>query len=422
MVSSSAKGGKKMSLIQRCICGKNNGEKRKKCSDPVCGRNLINLRKEGKIKFYTVNTINGRQVWEYAGTSLEEAKASEGKRKAQIKENRVLDIQADGTMLLGRVIEDYLALSDTRISKGKEKVTFKEIERNMRNGLTKTFGQMMAKNLTQQGIIDFILEKGKTCAPATVEKVIVYFRAAIKKAVRSRKIPAACEWAFDGIKIGQLLGAVNRPREFVLTPEQYRGLLENAPNEKYRAIFTILIHSAARKGEINSITWEDVDLENRLMTLRAEITKTDQPREVPLNKYAVEAFRTLLQGATPTDEKVLGYAKKSWGMKEIEKACEKAGIPFGSNQGGVGYHTFRHSWISNAENEALIHPTITRAIAGHTPDRKDSHLNYVHTKIEHKRRGMDIWTKWWDDKVAQPIIDNALDRPAKKVVSIHNYR
>ena len=168
MVSSSAKGGKKMSLIQRCICGKNNGEKRKKCSDPVCGRNLVNLRKEGKIKFYTVNTINGRQVWEYAGTSLEEAKASEGKRKAQIRENRVLDIQADGTMLLGQVIEDYLSLSDTRISKGKEKVTFKEIERNMRNGLTKTFGQMMAKNLTQQGIIDFISSNKK--AEAVISK------------------------------------------------------------------------------------------------------------------------------------------------------------------------------------------------------------------------------------------------------------
>jgi hypothetical protein len=93
---------KLMAIIQKCICGRSNGEKRKKCSDPACGRNLVELRKQEKIQFYVV--VKGK--WEPAGTSLDEAKASEGKRRAQIKENRILDIQADGTMLLGQVKAD----------------------------------------------------------------------------------------------------------------------------------------------------------------------------------------------------------------------------------------------------------------------------------------------------------------------------
>ena len=406
-----------MAIIQKCICGRNNGEKRKTCSDPACDRNLLELREQGKIQFYAV--VKGK--WEPAGNSLDEAKASEGKRRAQIKENRILDIQADGTRLLGHVIEDYLALSDTRISKGKEKVTFKEIERNMRNGLTKTFGQMMAKDLTQQAIVDFILEKGKKNAPATVAKIVTYFRAAVRKAVRARKIPASVEWCFDDIKIGQLIGDINRPHQFVLIPRQYCDVIENAPNLKYRAIYEILIHTAIRKGELNKITFGDI--KDGILTVRGEIEKTGTTREVPLNKYALAGFQMLRPKDGKDEDKVLGYSQKFWEMKELLYTCQALDLPFGSNRGGIGYHTFRHSWITNAENEALIHPGITRAIAGHTPEKKDAHLNYVHTKLEHKVRAMNTWTSWFDENAAVPqIVDNPLILRNPKVVNIQDFR
>jgi len=410
-----------MAIVQKCVCGKNNGEKRKKCSNPVCGKDLVQLRKDGKIKFYVVTRINGKQEWEYAGTTLTEAQESEGKRKSQVRENKILEIQADGTMLLGQVIEDYLALTDTKIARGKEKATYNEIVRKMRNGLTTVFGKVMAKDLTNQMLIDFVLEKGKKNAPATVAKALVYLKAAVKKAVRAKKIPVTTEFAFDGIKIGQLLGDVNRPREFVLTPEQYRSLIENAPNEKYRSIFEILAHTGMRKGELNGITWGDVDLEKGVVSLRPEITKTSQARGVPLNIHASAAFRRVM-GRWAKDKasgKVFGFAKKTWGGKVLQQTCEKAGIPYGSNSGGFGYHTFRHSFITHSELDAWVPPAIVRAITGHTSDKSDAHNNYVHPTPENLRRGINQWTQWWDAKVAtRKNVDDTLDIANPKVIKI----
>jgi integrase len=412
-----------MAIVQKCVCGKNNGEKRKKCSNPVCGKDLVQLRKDGKIKFYVVTRINEKQEWEYAGTTLTEAQESEGKRKSQVRENKILEIQADGTMLLGQVIEDYLALTDTKIARGKEKATYNEIVRTMRNGLTTVFGKVMAKDLTNQMLIDFVLEKGKKNAPATVAKALVYLKAAVRKAVRAKKIPVTTEFAFDGIKIGQLLGDVNRPREFVLTPEQYRGLIENAPNEKYRSIFEILAHTGMRKGELNGITWGDVDLEKGVVTLRPEITKTSQAREVPLNIHASGAFRRVMgrwaKDKDKTSEKVFGFAKKTWGGKVLQQTCEKAGIPYGSNSGGFGYHTFGHSFITHSELDAWVPPAIVRAITGHTSDKSDAHNNYVHPTPENLRRGINQWTQWWDaNVVTRKNVDDTLDIANPKVVKI----
>jgi len=142
-----------------------------------------------------------------------------------------------------------------------------------------------------------------------------------------------------------------------------------------------------------------------------------------LNKYALAAFQMLRPKDGKDEDKVLGYSQKFWEMKELLYTCQALDLPFGSNRGGIGYHTFRHSWITNAENEALIHPGITRAIAGHTPEKKDAHLNYVHTKLEHKVRAMNTWTSWFDENAAVPqIVDNPLIQRNPKVVSIQDFK
>jgi len=108
-----------------------------------------------------------------------------------------------------------------------------------------------------------------------------------------------------------------------------------------------------RKGELNGITWGDVDLEKDVVTLRAEITKASQTREVPLNIHASGAFRRVMGRWVKTEDKasvkVFGFAKNIWDGKVLQQTCEKAGIPYGSNSGGLGYHTFRHSFITHSE-------------------------------------------------------------------------
>jgi integrase len=384
----------------------------------------MELRKQGKIQFYVV--VKGK--WEPAGTSLDEAKASEGKRSAQIKENRILDIQADGTMLLGQVIEDYLNAPETKLNKGLDKVTYDEICKKMRNGLSETFGNMMAKNLTRQALIDYaILRFQNGNSPATIHKIVVYFHAAVSMAVMQEKIPAQVEWKFKNIgkELSNRIGSIKRERQYVFTPQQIQAALNSTSNPKHRAIFEILTHTGMRKGELNKMVWGDI--QNGFAILRAEITKTHKRRVVPLNKYALAAFEELrkLNPLASDAERILDYAidRRSWGEKPMRKACEAARAPNGSNlriddehpDGGAGYHAFRHTFISHATLSAWIPESLVRAITGHTDNGKgkDAHQGYIHATPENLMKGIEIWTKWYESTLpAQPEkIDDTLTHP-----------
>jgi integrase len=413
-----------MAIIQKCICGRNNGEKRKKCSDPACGRSLMELRKQDKIQFYVV--VKGK--WEPAGNSLDQAKASEGKRRAQVKENRILDIQADGTMLLGQVIEDYLNAPETKLNKGFDKVTYDEICKKMRNGLTETFGHMMAKDLTRQALIDYAVKRFQAGnRPATIHKIMVYFHKAVLVAVMQEKIPARVEWKFKGLgkELSDLIGSIKNERKYVFTPAQIQAVFNSTSNLKHRAIFEILFHTGMRKGELAKMVWGDI--QNGFAVLRAEITKTHQRRVVPLNRYSLAAFAELrkLNPLATDAERILDYPldRRSWGEKQMKKACEAAGAPYGSNlkiddehpDGGAGYHTFRHTFISHATLSAWVPESLVRAMTGHTDNgkAKDAHQGYIHATPENLMKGIERWTMWYESTLpAQPQkIDNTLTQP-----------
>jgi integrase len=366
--------------------------------------------------------------WEPAGNSLDEAKASEGKRRAQIKENRILDIQADGTMLLGQVIEDYLNAPETKLNKGLDKVTYDEICKKMRNGLTETFGNMMAKDLTRQALIDYAVKRFQAGnRPATIHKILVYFHAAVEMAVMREKIPARVEWKFKklGKELSDRIGTIKNERKYVFTPEQIQTVISRTSNSKHRAVFEILLHTGMRKGELNKMVWGDI--QNGFAVLRAEITKTHQRRIVPLNKYALAGFAELrrLNPLATEKERILDYAidRRSWGEKQMKAACKAAGAPYGSNlkvddehpDGGAGYHTFRHTFISHATLSAWVPESLVRAMTGHTDNgkAKDAHQGYIHATPENLMKGIERWTMWYESTLpAQPQkIDNTLTQP-----------
>ena len=55
-------------------------------------------------------------------------------------------------------------------------------------------------------------------------------------------------------------------------------------------IITLLLNTGARPGEIFTLRWENVDLDNRSITLEAAFTKTGQTRYIPLNDTAFNAL------------------------------------------------------------------------------------------------------------------------------------
>ena len=103
----------------------------------------------------------------------------------------------------------------------------------------------------------------------------------------------------------------------------------------------------ARYGEMRQVTWNDVDLRKRVVTLRAETTKSKKQRVVPLRGDFVEQLRNLrviqqrALGRLPTvsDFVFLTPSAKPWGrpsnnlMRILNRVLTRARIPKIDQQG-----------------------------------------------------------------------------------------
>jgi integrase len=390
-----------MALIQKCLCGNNQSTGKKVCRK--CNADLVALRKAGKIRFYAVTKINGKAVWEFVGTSFQEAKDTEGKRRGQKRENRILDIQADGTKTFKELADWYIGLSDR-----KEIQTYERMKTIIGTHVLKAFGAMQARELKQQNLIDYrVSRKNEKACAGTVQKEVIYFKAIIRRAVVNGLIPATTLMAFDGIK--PMVKKNQTMRKLVISVEEFQALLSHAPSEKYMAVFTIYFHTGLRKSELLKLRWRDVDLEKGWIHLPAEITKTGESRSVPLNEYSKAAFQSLRKErkvpCIDGSDHVVTHRgqpirRGNWGDKALSKACERAGLSFGANSNGIGFHTFRHSFVSHMEQDAWVPVSICAAIVGHQLGELGAHAVYQHPTAENLQRAMEKFTEWFDGKVS----------------------
>ena len=75
-------------MVQCPFCHNKRSLQMKKCP---CGMDLVKAKKNMELIYWITYRADGRQYWEKAGTSLDDAKAADGKRKAQKKEGKILE-------------------------------------------------------------------------------------------------------------------------------------------------------------------------------------------------------------------------------------------------------------------------------------------------------------------------------------------
>lgn len=153
------------------------------------------------------------------------------------------------------------------------------------------------------------------------------------------------------------------------------------------AIFRTLYYTGMRRGEVLSITWEDVNLESRIIRLNASQTKERRPKRVPIHKLLIPDFlkarrvrsfsgRVFLtaKGRAPHEDSI----KLPW-----KKALDALGL-----QPRPRIHDLRHTWLTNAMRSRL-YPLIVDSIVGHGDRRKDVRSLYVSISDEDLVREID---------------------------------
>ncbi len=191
--------------------------------------------------------------------------------------------------------------------------------------------------------------KGKPLARTTVNRDIGILKSIVQRAILNGLIEKN---PIRGVKKFKEI-----PRDRVLEPEEYQSLLKYC-RPYLRAMVQLAYLTCMRRGEIFGLRWDQVDLQNKIITLEAADTKTQEKREVPLSSLLVELFKRI--------PKTLGspyvFAYKGNRIQSIKtsflRACRKAGI---SN---FRFHDLRHCAVTNLRR-AGVSDTVIMSISGH---------------------------------------------------------
>ena len=121
---------------------------------------------------------------------------------------------------------------------------------------------------------------------------------------------------------------------------QARALLATIQKDWLRDLVTFALATGMRQGEILSLKWTSVNLDNRMCWVNAEDAKSGHGRAVPLNAEAL----ALIQSQVGKHEKYV-FTRCGHGMKQLDdemfkRACRKAGIE------NFRFHDLRHTWAS----------------------------------------------------------------------------
>lgn len=176
------------------------------------------------------------------------------------------------------------------------------------------------------------------------------------------------------------------------------------PRVPQELLVRVLIETGARWGELTLATWADVDLAGGTLVLRAENTKTDQERAIPLRRETCEALVAYrlecaaVLGAMPSSSSLIFLSPKGrpWTSgsnfrKVLGAAYERAGLLVRDERGhlrskdghALHVHTLRHTCCTRLLAAGVPVP-IVQAVMGHASPQMTLRV-YSHLKAESAR-------------------------------------
>lgn len=150
-----------------------------------------------------------------------------------------------------------------------------------------------------------------------------------------------------------------------------------------RPLAIVSINTGMRKGEIFNLTWEDVDLKNKVITVEGSTSKSGQTRHIPINKESLEVLtnwkhQTGCKGFVfpGKDGHRLDNVKKSWdGLLKLAKIE------------GFRWHDLRHTFASKLVMAGVPLNTV-RELLGHSDLAMT--LRYAHLAPDSKAAAVEL--------------------------------
>lgn len=219
-------------------------------------------------------------------------------------------------------------------------------------------------------------------ADTTINREVVVIKAALSRAV---------DWGIiDGNPLDNLKqlktdrsGGVTR---YLTAAEEQRLLTALAalkPRDRLRPMVLLSLHTGVRWGELVALTWADIDLPGRRLTVRGAGAKSRQTRFIPLNdtaRAALEDWQTIRR--TALGDAVIGLVFPGRGAGTVDNVRKHwATVLVAARIEDFRWHDLRHSFASKLVQSGVDLNTV-RELLGHQSLQMT--LRYAHLAPEHR--------------------------------------
>jgi len=243
----------------------------------------MKLNRDGKKRWYVTIRKKGYPTTSAVFDSKTRAKEWEAKIESEMREGRYLPISSSGKHTLADLIDRYTK----EVLPGKAKTT-QESDFGRLAWWRENLGYVSMKHLTPdviQEALPKIATSGRGNGPTSIRRHV---------AVLSAAIQSAREWKWINTNPAHEVNLPKEPkgRQRYLTKEELSRLLKTvhqSSNPMLAPAVLLSLSTGIRRGELLSLTWDQVDLDRGHVTLLDTKNKTD--RGVPLTQGAIEVLR-----------------------------------------------------------------------------------------------------------------------------------
>jgi integrase len=145
-----------------------------------------------------------------------------------------------------------------------------------------------------------------------------------------------------------------------------------------RPLVITALHTGFRASELRSLTWTDVEISRRMITVRAGYAKNGEARRVPMNQLLTDILKSVKLANNQGDRVFCnrdGTSYRSF-RSAFERAVRKAEIV------DFTFHDLRHMFASRLVMAGVDLPTV-KEILGHRDISMT--MRYTHLSSDHKQ-------------------------------------
>ncbi|MDT4844350.1 Tyrosine recombinase XerC [compost metagenome] len=151
-----------------------------------------------------------------------------------------------------------------------------------------------------------------------------------------------------------------------------------------KPLVLLSLNTGLRRGEVFNLTWADVDLKNKLVTVEGEGAKSGQTRHIPLNKEAL-ATLTAWRKQHPRKSGYVFPGQKGERLDNVKKSWD--GLLKLAGVEGFRWHDLRHSFASKLVMAGVPLNTV-RELLGHSDIAMT--LRYAHLAPDSKAAAVEL--------------------------------